>query len=84
LTDDARKRQRLLNPESKEYLDSLMEYLTNTEVLAIEGQKSIAGRLGVTPQKLEDTENVLMERGLAQNLLFIQSTLRTRVKYFCY
>jgi DNA-binding transcriptional regulator YdaS (Cro superfamily) len=46
----------------------------------IEGQKAIAKRLGVTPEKLEETENTLMEKGLAQNLLMIQSSLRTRVK----
>jgi DNA-binding transcriptional regulator YdaS (Cro superfamily) len=57
-----------------------MEYLTNTEVLVLEGQKAIAGKLGFTPQKLEESENALMERGLAQNLLMIQSALRTRVK----
>lgn len=58
-----------------------MEYLTNTEVLVLEGQKAIAGKVGLTPQKLEESENTLMERGLAQNLLMIQSALRTRVKY---
>lgn len=57
-----------------------MEYLTNTEVLVLEGQKAIAGKVGLTPQKLEESENTLMERGLAQNLLMIQSALRTRVK----
>lgn len=66
--------------DSKEYVDSLVEYLTNTEVLIIEGQKAIATKLGITSQKLEETENMLMERGLAQNLLMIQSSLRTRVK----
>jgi DNA-binding transcriptional regulator YdaS (Cro superfamily) len=50
----------------------------------IEGQKAIAKRLGVTPEKLEETENTLMEKGLAQNLLMIQSSLRTRVKYNIY
>lgn len=58
-----------------------MEYLTNTEVLIIEGQKAIANKLGITPQKFEESENMLMERGLAQNLLIIQSSLRSKVKY---
>jgi len=80
LTQESRSKQRKVIGDSKQYIDSLMEYLTNTEVLVLEGQKAIAGKLGLTPQKLEESENTLMERGLAQNLLMIQSALRTRVK----
>lgn len=80
LTQEARARQRVLFKEPKKYIDSLVEYLTNTEVLVIEGQKAIAKKLGLTPEKMEETENTLMEKGLAQNLLLIQSALRTRVK----
>jgi len=80
LTQEARAKQRSLFKEPKKYIDSLVEYLTNTEVLVIEGQKAIAKRLGLTPEKMEETENALMEKGLAQNLLLIQSALRTRVK----
>jgi hypothetical protein len=29
-----------------------MEYLTNTEVLVLDGQKTIAGKLGVSAQKM--------------------------------
>jgi hypothetical protein len=57
-----------------------MEYLTNTEVLIVDAQKAIANKAGITTQKLEETENMLMERGLAQNLLMIQSSLRSKVK----
>jgi hypothetical protein len=41
-----------MNTNSKEYLSALTEYLTNTEVLVIEAQKTIAGKLGITSQKL--------------------------------
>jgi hypothetical protein len=85
LTQESRKQQRQLALDSKEYVDRLLEYLTNTEVLVIDGQKAIAGKLGITPQKLEETENMYMEGGLAQNLLIIQSSLRSKVKYIiCY
>ena len=80
LTQEARSRQRKLPLDSKEYVDALNEYLTNTEVLILEGQKTIASKLGITPQKFEESENMLMERGLAQNLLVIQSSLRSKVK----
>lgn len=82
LTQEWRARQRSVFKEPKKYIDTLIEYLTNTEVLVIEGQKAIAAKLGVTAKKMEETENTLMEKGLAQNLLMIQSALRTRVKYF--
>lgn len=81
LTQDARTKQRAIFKEPSKYINSLVEYLTNTEVLIIEGQKAIAKKLGITPEKMEETENTLMEKGLAQNLLVIQSALRTRVKY---
>lgn len=84
LTQEARIRQRSLFKDPKKYIESLVEYLTNTEVLVIEGQKAIAKRLGITAEKMEETENTLMEKGLAQNLLLIQSALRTRVKYFIF
>lgn len=49
LTQEARIKQRSLFKEPKKYIDSLVEYLTNTEVLIIEGQKAIAKKIGVTP-----------------------------------
>lgn len=53
LTQESRKKQRTLKFDSKEYIDSLLEYLTNTEVLIIDGQKAIANKAGITPSKLE-------------------------------
>jgi hypothetical protein len=52
LTQDARIKQRKTFNNSKEYIESLMEYLTNTEVLVLDGQKAIAGKLGVSSQKM--------------------------------
>ena len=80
LTVEAREKQRKLFGENKEYIESLLEYLTNTEVLIIEGQKAVVKTLGLSQQKFEESENGLMEKGLAQNLLVIQSALRTKVK----
>jgi hypothetical protein len=57
-----------------------VEYLTNSEVLILEGQKAIGAKLGLSTQRIEETEIALMEKGLGQNVLFIQSGLRTRVK----
>jgi hypothetical protein len=57
-----------------------MEYLTNTEVLIIEGQKAIVNKIGVGEKVMEASEVTLMESGLAQTIVFIQSGLRTKVK----
>lgn len=80
LTHEARVQQRELVKDTPKYLTALTEYLTNTEVLILEGQKAIAGKVGITAQKLEEAEGTLMERGLGQNILFLQSGLRTKVK----
>lgn len=53
LTVEARSKQRKLPLESKEYVNSLVEYLTNTEVLILEGQKAIFNKLGISSQKWE-------------------------------
>lgn len=49
-------------------------------MLILEGQKSIGSKLGLSAQKIEESEIALMERGLAQNILYIQSGLRSKVK----
>lgn len=80
LTEEARIKQRALFKDAPKYLAALTEYLTNTEVLIIEGQKALAIKVGLSGQKLEEVEGILMERGLGQNILFVQSALRTKVK----
>jgi len=62
----------------------LTEYLTNTEVLILEGQKAISNKAGISNQRLEEAEGTLMERGLGQNILILQSGLRTKVKYILF
>ena len=56
------------------------EYLLNSEALIIEAQTKIANKVGVQGKKLEESEIALMERGLAQNILMLQSQLRAKIK----
>lgn len=56
------------------------EYLTNSEALIIEGQILLAKKLGLPDKKLEESEMVMMERGLGQHMLMLQSQLRGKVK----
>jgi hypothetical protein len=58
----------------------MSEYLTNSEALIINSQKLIAEKVGVVGKKLEESEIALMERGLANNILMIQSSLRAKIK----
>ena len=80
ITEEARNAQRKLLNHPKQYLDYLNEYLNNTEALILEAQKSIGAKVGLQDKKLEESEVALMERGLAQQILMLQSNLRAKVK----
>lgn len=57
------------------------EYLVNSEALIIEGQTLLAKKLGLPDKKLEESEILMMERGLGQHMLMLQSQLRGKIKY---
>ena len=80
ITEEARTAQRKLLNDPKQYLDYLNEYLNNTEALILEAQKLIGAKVGLQDKKLEESEVALMERGLAQQILMLQSNLRAKVK----
>lgn len=80
ITEEARVEQRKILNEPKKYLNFLNEYLNNTEALILESQKLIGTKVGLKDKKLEESEVALMERGLAQQILMLQSNLRARVK----
>ena len=80
ITEQARVTQRKLLSEPKKYLDFLNEYLNNTEALILQAQKTIGAKVGLQDNKLEESEVALMERGLAQQILMLQSNLRAKVK----
>jgi homogentisate 1,2-dioxygenase len=81
LTYDSRVKQREASKDFPKYLAVMNEYLNNSEALIIAGQGLISKKVGLGEKKLEESEVALMERGLAQNLLMIQSQLRARIKY---
>jgi hypothetical protein len=66
--------------DSKKYVEALMEYLTNSEVIIIEGSRAIVKAIGLTQKKVEESEVALMEQGLAQTILLIQTGMRTAIK----
>lgn len=47
MTLDARNKQRTLIGDPRKYVEALVEYLTNTEVLILEGQRAIAKTIGL-------------------------------------
>lgn len=47
MTLEARTKQRNLIGEAKQYIEAVIEYLTNTEVLILEGQRAIAKAIGL-------------------------------------
>jgi len=48
--------------------------------LILEGQRKLVKAVGLEQKKVEESEVALMEKGLAQSVLLIQSGLRTSVK----
>jgi hypothetical protein len=80
LTNDARLKQREVRKDPKEYLKVMNEYLLNSEALIIEAQTKLANKVGIQGKKLEESEIALMERGLANNILMLQSQLRAKIK----
>lgn len=63
-----------------EYYNSLNEYLNNTEALINEGQATLAKKVGINEKKLGESELFMMEKGMGQNLMMIQSSLRGKIK----
>lgn len=55
LTKDARVQQRANLKDNAKYLAVLNEYLMNGEALIIEGQKTLARKVGLTDRQLEDS-----------------------------
>ena len=47
MTLEAREKQRSVISDSKKYIDALVEYLTNTEALILDGQRAVAKAMGL-------------------------------------
>jgi hypothetical protein len=60
LTKDARMKQRTNCKDSAKYLSNMNEYILNSEVLIIEGQKFLAKKLGLSDMKFEDSELLMI------------------------
>lgn len=56
------------------------EYLVSSEGLITDAQLSIAMKLGLSLAKFEETETLLMERGLANNILAAQTIARSQIR----
>lgn len=80
LTSNARKSQRESLKDNAKYLEIMNNYLLNGEALIIEAQKLVAKKLGLAENKLEESELLLIERGLGNHIMMLQSQLRGKVK----
>lgn len=84
LTLESRQKQREALTDPKKYVLALVEYLNNTEALILEGQRAVVKVIGLNQKNVEESEVTLMEKGLAQTILLIQSGLRTSIKYLLF
>lgn len=55
MTLEARQKQRGLIKDSKKYIDALVEYLTNTEALILDGQRAVVKAMGLSQKKVEES-----------------------------
>lgn len=55
LTYESREKQRGLIKDSQKYVEAIIEYLTNTEGVILEGQRALAKAAGLSQKKVEDS-----------------------------
>lgn len=80
LTFEARANQRANIKDDAKYLATINEYLLNFEALAIEGQRVLGKKIGLGDTKLEESELLMIDRGLGNNMLVLQSQMRAKLK----
>lgn len=56
------------------------EYLMNGEALINEGQAVLARKVGIDEEKFGNSEMALMDQGMGDSMLMIQSQLRAKIK----
>ena len=57
-----------MDSQPKEYVESLLEYVQKVENMLIKSQEEICSKLDLHPKTLEQSEIILMERGLSQHI----------------
>jgi len=80
LTKENRKKQRETIKDPAHYIQMVNDYLINSEGLIVQGQIAIAEKLGVSGKKFEMSEEVMMERGMTNHLMSLQSMARLKLK----
>ncbi|KAM3141808.1 hypothetical protein pb186bvf_006130 [Paramecium bursaria] len=81
LTIDNRKQRReILYTDSTKYIQSLMDYVNDIESLLMKAQEDICKKIDISQQILEQSEMLLLERGLGQHVFMLQATARQRIK----
>lgn len=80
LTFESRKKQREAIKDPSRYTQIITEYLVNSEGLVAQAQIALADKLGISRKKFDESEEVMSERGLLQNLMQLQSMARLKLK----
>lgn len=73
-------RRKVLAQDKKKYIQIMMDHMNEIENLLMKAQEEICLKLGINQKQLEDSEMILIERGLAQHILMMQAAVRQRIK----
>lgn len=80
LTKESRRKQREFFKDPTQYLQLATDYIVNSEGLVVQGQAAIAEKLGVSAKKIENSEEVMADRGLAGPMIQAQNYARAKLK----
>jgi S-adenosylmethionine:tRNA-ribosyltransferase-isomerase (queuine synthetase) len=80
LTKNARTKQRANFKDPQKYFEIIKEFLFNGDVLILEGQRLISRKLGLSNDKLEESEAFMLERGMANYIMLVQASAKNKIK----
>ncbi|CAD8043222.1 unnamed protein product [Paramecium primaurelia] len=78
--ENRKARREVLYSDGAKYVQLLLDYVNDIENLLMKAQEEICKKIDISQQTLEQSEMLLMERGLGQHVFMLQASARQRIK----
>ncbi|CAD8059657.1 unnamed protein product [Paramecium sonneborni] len=78
--ENRKARRDVLYSDGAKYVQLLLDYVNDIENLLMKAQEEICKKIDISQQTLEQSEMLLMERGLGQHVFMLQAQARQRIK----